>query len=243
MNNENKWRIKMKDISGQRFGRLVAMGPTQERYNGNIVWKCVCDCGNIGYYPTDRLIAGKVKSCGCLRSETTRDFAISMKGKRWKDLTGQRFGRLQVLEPTEERIHYHVVWKCMCDCGNITYASSNSLIVGDVKSCGCLCHIDGTKHYGAKTRLYAVWAGMKARCYNKNCIGYKHYGGRGITICDEWKSDFSKFREWALAHGYDDKAKFGKCTIDRIDVTGNYEPSNCRWVDMKIQNRNKRKRG
>ena len=81
---------------------------------------------------------------------------------------------------------------------------------------------------------------MKTRCYNSNSPDYKNYGGRGITICEEWLKDYLSFRNWAEANGYDENAKKMQCTIDRIDVNGNYEPSNCRWVSAKIQARNKR---
>lgn len=91
------------------------------------------------------------------------------------------------------------------------------------------------KHGHSRTRLYAVWSGMKSRCNNKNNAGYHLYGGRGISVCKEWESDYMCFYTWALKNGY-----FQGLTLDRIDVNGNYEPSNCRWVDIKTQNRNRR---
>lgn len=81
---------------------------------------------------------------------------------------------------------------------------------------------------------------MKRRCYNKNSKDYMFYGGRGIEVCDEWLHNYPNFREWAYANGYDKDAPYGKCTIDRIDVNGNYCPDNCRWVDMKTQCKNRR---
>jgi transcriptional regulator with XRE-family HTH domain len=89
-------------------------------------------------------------------------------------------------------------------------------------------------------RLYQVFRNMIQRCYNPNCPDFKDYGGRGITICDEWLYDFGAFWDWAMANGYDENAKYGECTIDRIDVNGKYEPSNCRWVSMMVQNWNRR---
>lgn len=82
-------------------------------------------------------------------------------------------------------------------------------------------------------RLYRIWHNMKSRCYNKNFSRYKYYGAKNIKICDEWKNDFSKFKQWALLNGYNDNL-----TIDRIDINKGYEPNNCRWVDMVIQNNN-----
>jgi len=83
-----------------------------------------------------------------------------------------------------------------------------------------------------KDRLYKLLTSIKQRCYNPNHNHYKFYGAKGIKVCDEWKNDFYKFKEWALENGYDYNAPKGKCTIDRIDHKGNYEPSNCRFVTI-----------
>lgn len=170
------------------------------------------------------------------------------------DITGKRFGRLLVIgyEPHHKG---STAWRCVCTCGKEKLVSGNALRSGRTKSCGCLStevkrergkeavkrmHKVNVKHGGKHERLYRVWRNMKDRCYNVHSDAYKDYGARGITICDEWL-DYAVFREWALAHGYDEKAAYKKCTIDRIDVNKGYAPWNCRWVDAKTQNLNTRR--
>ena len=154
-----------------------------------------------------------------------------------KDLTGMRFGRLTVLEfvPTEGSYSY---WLCKCDCGNTKTIESYNLRSGHTTSCGCFHRSMFLKsvqtHKSTKTRLYKIYIGMKTRCYNKNSKSFHRYGGRGIKICDEWLKNFSVFSDWSLANGYSDDL-----SIDRIDTDGNYEPSNCRWVDTKTQSNNR----
>lgn len=161
------------------------------------------------------------------------------------DLTGQKFNRLTVLYPTGRQSKHgkNAIWMCKCDCGNYTEADSGSLKCGTKKSCGCLVKDRMSKlnykHGGRNERLYLVWMDMRRRCYNTKDQCYKNYGGRGITVCDEWQQ-YEAFREWAQNTGYDDSAKSHVCTLDRIDVNGDYCPSNCRWVDAKTQCNNKR---
>ena len=150
-----------------------------------------------------------------------------------KDLTGQRFGRLTVLEfvSTEDR---HTYWLCKCDCGKFVTVQGSHLNTSRAKSCGCFRSDFRLIHGNSNIRLYRIWRSMKNRCNNPKNYAYKNYGGRGITVCDEWENDFTKFRDWAMSHGYADNL-----SIDRIDVNGNYEPENCRWTEMKTQQRNK----
>lgn len=158
------------------------------------------------------------------------------------DLTGQRFGRLLVVKRAEN-IGKQTAWLCMCDCGNETIVASWNLKTGNTSSCGCLwrCVVPAnnkelnTRHGESHSKLHRTWCNMRYRCYNPNCKSYKNYGGRGITICDEWSS-YESFRTWALENGFADGL-----SIDRIDVNGNYEPSNCRWVSDKVQHNNTRK--
>lgn len=165
------------------------------------------------------------------------------------DLTGQRFGAVVVLDRAENSTKNEVMWRCRCDCGKEFTTRARSLRGGETHSCGCLRltrMIEGskranTKHGGAPHRgyekLYNVWLRMKGRCNNPKATNYKYYGGRGITVCDEWKNSYAAFREWALANGYKDGL-----SIDRIDVNGNYTPDNCRWITMAEQQKNKRPR-
>lgn len=155
---------------------------------------------------------------------------------KFKDLTGQRFGKLIVIKKMENDKDNKIKWLCKCDCGNIAIVSGKDLQRAHTKSCGCLHE----KHSKSETRLYRVWRGMKARCLNSKYPYYSNYGGRGITVCDEWKNDFQVFCEWAMKNGYDEKAPRGECTLDRIDNNGNYEPNNCRWTTNKQQSRNRR---
>lgn len=127
---------------------------------------------------------------------------------------------------------------CKCFCGNIFKTQLNHLKNGHTKSCGCYNKKRSTdvntKHGLEGTRIYNTYYNMRSRCYNPNNKEYKHYGKRGITVCEEWLNDFMAFYDWSIKHGYSESL-----SIDRIDNNKGYDPTNCRWVDMKTQQRNK----
>lgn len=153
------------------------------------------------------------------------------------NIQGQKFNMLTVISQTNERIDRKVVWLCKCDCGNYTKAIAKDLISNNKKSCGCLKYATHNMTHGlSKTRIYKIWLGIKKRCYNPTSGSYKHYGKRGIIMCDEWKNDFMAFYNWAMTNGYTDKL-----SIERNNVNGNYEPSNCCWIALAKQSCNTRK--
>lgn len=154
-----------------------------------------------------------------------------------KDITGQRFGRLVAIRPNGEQ-GKNTKWLCRCDCGNETTTNVSSLIRGKTKSCGCLRKESTskrfTKHGGKHERLYMIYSSMKARCNNSKYSHYEFYGGKGVKVCDEWLHNYQDFKDWALQNGYSPEL-----TIDRINVDGDYEPSNCRWITKHEQANNK----
>lgn len=164
------------------------------------------------------------------------------------DLTGKTFGSLFVLKKSDKIKDGNVMWECQCSCGNKTLVTSYNLRSGRVGSCGCRKskftsentsgeNNPNHKHNLRNTKLYAIWTMMKQRCYNPNNKNFKDYGGRGITVCEEWLNDVQAFYEWSMKNGYKEGL-----TIDRIDNDKGYSPDNCRWTTMKVQRKNQRKR-
>lgn len=152
------------------------------------------------------------------------------------DLTGQRFGRLVVVRRADPPFAKNgcVRWHCHCDCGNETDVVGYNLRRGRTASCGCLQKEEHGTHGQSGSRLYSIWRNMHTRCENPHSPHYDCYGGRGITVCEEWY-DLATFMQWAERTGYQEGL-----SIDRIDVNEGYNPVNCRWVTMREQQRNRR---
>lgn len=222
------------DYTGKTFGRLTVLDEhrTVRTKGGNakVKWLCRCSCGNLIEKFAEEFRQKPRLSCGCWKKEILSELKSS-------DLTGKRFGRLVALkriksEPDKTK------WLCRCDCGKEIIVFTKNLTRNHTKSCGCY-NVEraietNTTHDMCGTRLYKIWQDMKRRCSSPSEKSFKDYGGRGITVCQEWE-EFEPFMKWALTVGYKDDL-----TIDRINVNGNYEPDNCKWSTLKEQARNKR---
>lgn len=220
---------QMEDLTGRRYCMLTVIQYDYTDRNGDSRWLCKCDCGNPELVSVKRhsLQQGMTTSCGCKR-RGIKD-----------DLIGRRFDRLTVVEFVGRDLGGRSRWRCRCDCGGESIADGYNLKSGQVRSCGCLQRAAAreavTRHGMSDSRLYRIWSGMHQRCENQNMPHYSNYGGRGISVCDEW-SEFENFRNWALSHGYSDDL-----TIDRSNNNLNYSPNNCRWADVITQQNNTRK--
>lgn len=218
------------DLTGNRYGKLTVV--RRDGYIGKtIAWLCKCDCGNYHRIRGSSLRNLGVKQCP------------ECAGKQRIDLIGQRFGRLTVVEYVGMRGN-NSFWHCVCDCGNKVDVSSGKLRSGWTQSCGCLhkelLSLRNKSHGKSGTRGYVLYASMKDRCYNEKSAEYHRYGGRGISVCDEWLSDFDLFYRWLIDSGYEEDAPRGVFTIDRIDNDGGYSPDNCRLISIQQQNRRRK---
>jgi hypothetical protein len=155
------------------------------------------------------------------------------------DITGQKFGRLTAIRFVEINSHRDAEWMFQCECGKECVTVADRVKRGQTRSCGCLkieiAVSANTKHGCHGTRLYGIWSGMRRRCSNPNRKDWANYGGRGITVCDEWRNDFLLFYEWAMSNGYNDSL-----SIDRKNNSKGYCPENCKWTNKQQQNNNTR---
>ena len=146
------------------------------------------------------------------------------------DRTGQRFGKLTVIKQAGRNTLKKVLWECLCDCGNKINVVAGSLVTGNTESCGCV--IPNFKHGGVGKGSYNTWRAMIRRCNNPEDKDYPRYGGKGVSVCQEWL-DYLTFAKFMGEPQGDE-------TLDRINVYGNYESNNCRWAGVQTQNRNTR---
>ena len=156
----------------------------------------------------------------------------------YTDITNQTFNSLIARERVYCNKQKKMAWRCDCECGGEIIATYSQLNRGNTKSCGCLNReqttVRNATHNESKTRLYKIWVGMRQRCNNPNKVRYADYGGRGIKVCDDW-DNYLTFKNWAISNGYDDTM-----SIERVDVDKDYCPTNCKWIPLSDQSKNRR---
>ena len=203
--------------------------------NEQAIYKVKCHCGNIFENTIGRIKSGNTKSCGCFKKNISENII--------KNMVGKKFGTITVINyvKSENKKTYYLT---RCDCGKEKIRSKDVLVYNKIKSCGCERDKEASKRFQTHgysknykmRKEFQAWASILERCLNKNCRFYHRYGGRGITVCDEWKHSFTNFiNDMGDAPGKE-------YSIDRIDPDGNYEPKNCRWTTRDIQNINKAKK-
>lgn len=155
---------------------------------------------------------------------------------KFQDLTGKQFGDLSVIGLGERYSNGKIAWECKCKCGRIVRRITFDLTHNRHTCClSCSSKNKNTTHGQSRSKLFYIWMGIKGRCCNPRNKSFHNYGGRGIEICDEWKNSFELFQDWAINNGYEEGL-----SIERMDVDGNYEPSNCCWITMQEQSKNRR---
>lgn len=240
-----KSRSFMRLEVGEVFGHWTVIGGDSRRSSAHgkpvVHWLCRCICGTERPVPSYALRGGKSVSCGCVTRKVLQEQPRGSRAgaiRQSEDITGQRFGRLVVLRRARSG---ETGWLVRCDCGKERFVQSTPIKTGHTKACGCLNTTHGytrdlsrSRNSDAEQRrLYWVWASMRARCERPSDRSFSSYGARGIRVCARWAS-FESFLEDMGSRPSPSHQ------LDRIDNDGNYEPSNCRWVSVTQQQRNKR---
>lgn len=209
---------QLKDITGQKFGRLLVLSQAGRDQWGQVLWQCLCDCGNTVSVRGRDLRTGPTRSCGCYQKERARDANMI-------DLVGQVFGQLTVLRPAgKNHSGTSCLWLCRCSCGRETKVQTGNLASGNSTSCGCIPVLrHGYARRGGKTGIYISWVNLRARCQNPNNPAARYYLERGIIVDPRWES-FESFRDDTEA------TWFPGADIHRKDPAGPYAPDNFVWL-------------
>lgn len=224
-------------LIGEYVGAVKVVDKVYNKDRKEWEYMCRCECGNVFKSRKEHLLKPRLGCKKCVSRKVALSNANRLDSPSW---IGKRFGRLVVIDSyvKEQKTH----WILRCDCGNVIDKRAGMVNAGQYKSCGCIAR-EIQANAISHDRLYSIWSGMKSRCFYEADDSYRLYGGRGITMCDEWKEDYKAFKDWAYKHGWteDTPESFGeRLSIERIDVNGNYEPANCCFIPLKQQVYNRR---